>query len=252
MFTHAIARTPSASFARGLTTVALGAPAPEAMLAQHAAYLRALEALELEVQCLPPIESYPDAHYVEDVAIVLPELAVITRPGAPERRGEEQAIVEALAKHRPLVALEAPGTLDGGDVLVVGREVLIGLSSRTNAAGATQLARLLAARGYRCASVPVESGLHLKSSVTALAGRTLLATATLARQDPLRGFECVVVEAGDEYSANVLEVNGTILLAAGYPRTREKIARIGLPIVELEMSEARKLDGGLTCLSLRF
>lgn len=250
--THAITRLPAPSFAEGLTTAALGAPSYETMRRQHAAYVSALRALDLDVTVLAPCPEYPDAHFIEDAAVVLPEIAIVTRPGAPERRGEEALVVPALSSHRALARIEAPGTLDGGDVLEIGRRIFVGLSSRTNRAGAEQLGAIVEAHGYAWASVPVGAGLHLKSSVNRLTDEIVIIGEDLAQHRTFARYRCVVVDSHEAYSANALEINGTVLLPSGFPATRAKLERLDIPVVELDMSESEKMDGGLTCLSLRF
>jgi dimethylargininase len=252
MFKGAICRTPGPDFASGLTTSSLGAPSLPLMLAQHAAYVACLEELGLQVQVLAPLPGYPDAHFVEDSALVLPEVAVVTRPGAAARRGEEEAMAPVLAAHRKLVRIEDPGTLDGGDVLVLDRTVLVGISERTNESGAGQLARLLAPHGYEVVPVPVAAGLHFKSSVNTLGGGRILVTEGFADRPELARWERIRVPAGEEYASNTLWVNGTLVTPSGYPRTLARLFALGLPVVELDTSEARKMDGGLTCMSLRF
>ena len=221
------------------------------MLAQHAAYADALRALGLEIEVLDPLPGFPDAYFLEDVAVVVPELAVVARPGAPSRRGEADAIVPVLARHRELARVEQPGTLDGGDVLIAGRTVFIGLSARTNDAGAAQLARLLEPHGYRSQTVPVATGLHLKSSVSWLGGETLLVSKRFADRQELRAFRHIVVDESEEPACNSLLVNGTLLTPAGFPKARRQLDATGLPVVELDLTEPRKMDGGLTCMSLR-
>ena len=251
MLTRAILRRPGPDFAAGLTTAGLGEPDPSRMLAQHAAYADALRALGLAVDVLDPLPGFPDAYFVEDVAVVVPELAVVARPGAPARRGEADAIVPVLARHRVLARLEHPASLDGGDVLIAGRSVFIGLSARTNEDGAGQLARLLEPHGYRSRTMPVSTGLHLKSSVSWLGGEMLLVSDRFANQADLRAFRRIVVDATEEPACNSLLVNGTLLTPAGFPKTRRQLEETGLPVVELDVTEARKMDGGLTCMSLR-
>ncbi len=251
MLTRAILRRPGPDFAAGLTTARLGAPDPRRMLAQHAAYADALLTLGLQVEVLDPLPGFPDAYFVEDVAVVVPELAVVARPGALPRRGEAEGIVPALARHRELACLEHPGTLDGGDVLIVGHSVLIGVSARTNEEGADQLARLLRPHGYDSRKVPVAAGLHLKSSVSWLSGETLLVSARFADRPELRSFRRLVVDANEEDACNTLMVNGTLLTPAGFPKTRRQLEDLDVPVIELDVSEARKMDGGLTCMSLR-
>lgn len=251
MLTRAILRRPGSDFAAGLTTAGLGKPDPLRMLAQHAAYADVLRALGLELEVLDPLSGFPDAYFVEDVAVVVPELAVVARPGAASRRGEADAIVPVLARHRELARLEQPATLDGGDVLCAGRTVFIGLSARTNEEGAEQLARLLEPHGYLSRTVPVATGLHLKSSVSWLGGETLLVSERFAHRPELRAFRRRVVDTTEEPACNTLLVNGTVLTPAGFPKARRQLDETGLPVIELDLTEARKMDGGLTCMSLR-
>jgi dimethylargininase len=252
MFTRALLRTPGPDFAHGLTTANLGQPDYARLLEQHAAYARTLEGLNLTLEILPPLPGLPDAYFVEDVAVVVPEVAVITRPGALARRDEAPHIEAALAKHRPLAPITAPGTLDGGDILIVDRTVFIGLSDRTNAEGAAQLARILGAHGYTARTVPVAEGLHFKSSVTHVGGKDLLVSTAFAGRPEFEGFTCHVVDEDETYACNTLLVNGTLITPKGFPKTLARLKALGRPIVELDMSEGRKMDGGLTCMSLRY
>ncbi len=252
MYTRAITRRPGADFGSGITTQRLGPPDHAAMLRQHAAYVAALSDLGLEVEVLPPLPGHPDAYFVEDAAVVTPSLAVITRPGAEARRGEVPTVEAALARHRRIARIEPPGTLDGGDVLIAGGRAFIGLSGRTNEDGAAQLGRLLERDGLAWEAVPVEAGLHLKSGVNWLGEDRLLVTGAFAEAPAFRGWRTVVVAPGEEYAANTLWINGRLLTPAGFPGTARKLAALGLGVVELEVGEARKMDGGLTCMSLRF
>jgi dimethylargininase len=222
------------------------------MLGQHSAYVNTLRVLGLTVVELEALPGYPDAYFVEDVAVVVPEVAVITRPGTAARLGEEASMAPVLAQYRPLARIEAPGTLDGGDVLLVGNRCFVGVSERTNEAGADQLAQILAKYGYECTAVPVAAGLHFKSSVNWVGEKTLLVTADFAGRPELDGYEKIVVPEGEETAANVLWVNGRLLIAQGYPQTKQKLLDWGADIIELDTSEAAKMDGGLTCMSLRF
>jgi dimethylargininase len=252
MFTHAIARLPGANFDHGLTTAELGAPSYPLMLNQHQAYLQALAQLGLEIILLEEEPDYPDAYFVEDAAIVTPKVAVITRPGAPSRRGEEQTIEPVLRQFRPIVRIEDPGTLDGGDVLMVENHFFIGSSLRTNLEGAAQLAEALKYYGHSAEVVPVEAGLHLKSSVNYLGEDTLLVTEAVAEYPGFAGYRRIQLHEDEEYAANTLRVNEGLLTPKGYPRTLGQIVRLGLKVIELEVSEVQKMDGGLTCMSLRF
>jgi len=252
MFTHAITRQPGPNFADGLTTAELGQPDFSRMQSQHQTYVAALKALGLSVVTLPAEPDFPDAYFVEDPAIVLPEVAVITRPGAPSRRGERASLEPVLAQFRPLARIEAPGTLDGGDVLVIGQAVFIGLSERTNRPGAELLTRILSRYGYHSTFIPVGAGLHLKSSVNYVGKNTVLVTPDFAAHDALSDYKKIIVAPADAYAANTLLLNDHLITPAGFPAVKTALGSLGLPIVELDMSEARKMDGGLTCMSLRF
>lgn len=249
---RALARRPGANFADGLTTANLGKPCLEAMLRQHAAYVAALESLGLEVTVLEPLEDHPDACFIEDAAVITPEVAVVSRPGAPSRRGETVPIEPVLAQYREIRRIHPPGTLDGGDVLVVGRHAFIGISARTNRDGAAQLGRILEGFGYHWTAVPVHSGLHLKSSVSLAGPETLLLTEELAGLTIFKRCDRIVVDPSESYAANSLWVNSALLMPAGFPRTCKTLRRRGLQVIGLDTSEARKMDGGLTCMSLRF
>jgi len=251
VFTRALCRLPGPDLADGLTTAKPGTADPALAAGQHAAYVAALEDLGLAVEVLPALAGHPDACFVEDTAVIVPGVAVVTRPGAPSRRGETETVAAALAVE-PITRLTAPATLDGGDVLVAEHTCWIGLSARTNADGALQFAAALKPLGYDCITVEVGAGLHLKSGVNHLGGRRLLVTAELARHPVFTGWDLFTVPQEEAYAANTLFVNGTLLTPAGFPRTRELLDRCGLPVRELDTSEFAKVDGGLTCLSLRY
>ena len=218
--------------------------------AQHAAYESLLAGLGCDVRRLPAMPGCPDCVFVEDMAVVVDELAVIARPGAASRRPERAAVAEALADHRRLVRIVAPGTLDGGDVLVTGRRAFVGLSSRTNPAGAAQLAAALAPAGYEVSNVPVGHALHLKTAVTEAAPGVLLIDATRIDPAAFAGFELVETAPGEAAAANALRVGGTLVLAAGSPRTRARLEVLGLTVVEAANDELAKAEGGLTCCCL--
>ncbi len=251
-FTQAIVRQPGPNCAAGLTSSDLGPPDYDRLLAQHQSYVDALCELGLWVEELPAEPDYPDAYFVEDPAVVTPEVAVITLPGAPARQGEQERIAPLLARHRPLAHIEPPGHLEGGDVLIVGRQVFVGLSQRTNRAGAQQLDRILAQQGYTTTAVPVGPGLHLKSSVNLVGPNALLLTVDFAAKAAFSGYQHILVDDEEAYASNSLLVNGTLIVPAGFPRTRARLEALGQPIVELDVSEVQKMDGGLTCMSLRF
>ncbi len=251
-FTHAITRLPGRDFAAGITTASLGEPDFGLMRSQHHAYVQTLESLGLEVLVLDPLPGYPDAYFVEDVAVILPQIAVITRPGAAARQGEQDAIEAPISRYRPLARIEPPGTLDGGDVLMAGGHFFIGLSERTNQSGARQLGRILEMQGYTWTAIPVGAGLHLKSSVNYVGENILLVTQAFAGHEAFRQFDKIILDEGEEAACNTLWINGHLVVPAGFPEARRKLEPLGWPVIELDISEARKMDGGLTCMSLRF
>jgi dimethylargininase len=251
-FTHAITREPGKDFASGLTTAKLGAPDYELTMAQHRAYVSILRSCGLSVEVLPPLPGFPDAYFVEDVAIITSEIAILTRPGAAARRGEEATVEEQLARYRPVDHIQAPGTVDGGDILQVGNRFFIGLSRRTDEEGARQLGQILRRNGNESTLIPVLGGLHLKSDVSYVGQNTLLISESLADHAAFSQFRKIIIDRGEAYAANSLLVNGQILTPRGFPRTKNKLLEAGFKVIEVETSEFRKMDGGLSCLSLRF
>ncbi|MFZ0533532.1 MAG: arginine deiminase family protein [Anaerolineales bacterium] len=252
MFSHAITRLPGPNFDEGLTTANLGRPNYPLILQQHYAYRQALLSLGLDVIVLPAEPDYPDAYFVEDPAIITPSIAVTTRPGAPSRQGEEITLEPFIEYYRPVFYIQPPGTVDGGDVLMVGDHFFIGLSERTNPEGASQLATFLAGAGHTSETVPVAAGLHLKSGVNYVGKNTLLVSKSLADYPAFSRYEKIILAAEEEYAANTLWVNDVLLMPKGFPKTYTSLTRLGLKIIELDVSEVQKMDGGLTCMSLRF
>ena len=256
MFTHALLRLPGENFAKGLTQSGEGAPDPGLALEQHQRYCEALSDCGLSLTVLPADPRHPDGCFVEDTALVTGRGAILTRPGAPSRRGEVDAIEAALRPAFPdLERIEPPGTVDAGDVCEADGHFLIGLSARTNDAGAAQLAGLLGDLGYRSDFVDIRNSrslLHLKTGVAYLGEGRMLATPDFPRDPALAAYEIIEVPATERYAANALRVNDRVLVAAGYPVTRAAIEALGFETIALEMSEFRKLDGGLSCLSLRW
>ncbi|CAN5251874.1 arginine deiminase family protein [soil metagenome] len=255
-FTRAIVRPPAENFADGLTRAELGRPSHALALEQHAAYCRALTACGLELLLLAPDARYPDSCFVEDTAVLLPEGAMLTRPGAESRLGEVDAVRAALAGVFPALAcITAPGTVDGGDICEAGRVVFIGLSRRTNAEGAAQLAQWLRGMGYepRLVSIHgIDTILHLKSGLSWLGDGRLLVIDALAGHPEFADFECVAVDPGELYAANAVRVNDRVLIAAGFARLEARLRALGYSPIALDMGEFEKMDGALTCLSLRF
>jgi dimethylargininase len=218
--------------------------------AQHDAYVKALAELGCEIEWLPEAADLPDSVFVEDTAIVLDEIAVITRPGAPSRRAETTAVEQALRRHRPLATLESPATLDGGDVLRVGREIFVGMSGRSNEAAVEQLRYIVGEFGYEVVPVPVRGCLHLKSAVTQVAADTLLLNPAWLPDEAFGRFERVEVHASEPMAANGLLVGDTLVYPSVFPRTRERLETLGIPTRVVDVSELAKAEGAVTCCSL--
>lgn len=223
---------------------------PARAAAQHAAYETALEAAGCRLVRLPAAPELPDAVFVEDTAVVTDEVAVLARPGAASRRPEVEAVGRVLVSHRPVRRIEAPGTLDGGDVLRVGRDVFVGESARTNAAGAAGLRAILEPLGYTVRTVPVTGCLHLKSAATLLTGSTLILNPDWVDPARFEGYRTVAVDPAEPYAANVLAVGDTALVAGGHPATARRIRAEGVGVVEVDLSELAKAEAGITCCSL--
>jgi dimethylargininase len=218
--------------------------------AQHAAYERALGALGCVIERLAAGDEMPDSVFIEDTAVVFAELAIITRPGAESRRGETEAVAQALHRHRPIVRIEPPATIDGGDVLTIGRSVFVGLSRRTNAEAVGQMRRALAPFDYRVAAVHVESCLHLKSAAAALDDETLLINPGWVAADLFGGLRTVPVHRLEPAGANILRIGSKLLSAAAFPRTCDALVSRGYHVGTVEVSELAKAEGAVTCCSL--
>lgn len=251
-FTHAITRLPADSVASGLTTANIGAPDPERTRQQFRNYVDILLGLGLTVTTLPPAADYPDAHFVEDTAVMMPELAIITHPGAPSRRGEVDTIAPVVSRFRHTVRMSSNAHMDGGDVLMIDKRFFIGLTSRTDEAGIREFAAAVEKFGYSVTAIEVGAGLHLKSIVNYVGRNTVILSEDSADHPAFRGFNQIVLAKEEEYAGNTLWINDTLITPSGYPDTLKKLKTLGLPIIETDTSEIRKMDGGLTCMSLRF
>ena len=249
-------RPPSSTFADGLTTLDLGTPDYSRALHQHERYCRALQSCGLFLINLAANAAYPDSTFVEDTALITERGAILTRPGAESRAGEVAAIEPVLRQFFPeLTRIDAPGTVDAGDVCEAGNHFFIGISDRTNEMGARQLTRLLSELDYSTSLIDIrEIGniLHLKSGIAFLGDDRLVVIDDLARRPEFSELELIRVPPGEEYAANCLSVNGRVLIASGFPSFQERLDSLGFETVALEMSEFQKMDGGLSCLSLRF
>jgi dimethylargininase len=254
--TRAIVRPPSDNYAAGLSASGEGAPVLATALAQHAAYCAALAACGLAVEVLPANAEYPDSTFVEDAAILTARGAILTRPGAPTRAGEVDLVRATLAStFGAMPQIAAPGTVDGGDVCEAEDHFLIGVSARTNEAGARQLAGLLGELSYRATVLDIRASprlLHLKTGIAYLGDGRMVVTPGLPASPALADFELIVVPTGELYAANCIRVNDRVLVASGYPRFAALLEELGYRLCPLEMSEFRRMDGGLSCLSLRF
>jgi dimethylargininase len=256
VFTRSIVRPPCANFANGLTSVDLGQPDYELALKQHDAYCRTLEDCGLSLMRLPPDERYPDSTFVEDTAVLTARGAVITQPGAPSRLGEIDAVEPVLQDFfTRFYAIHEEGRLDGGDVCEAGAHFFIGVSRRTNEAGAVQLAGFLDAMGYSSTLIDIRSLsniLHLKSGLAYLGGNRMLVIDELRNLNELRDYELINVDNAEAYAANCLVVNDKVLVASGFPALERQLRELNYDTVAVDMSEFQKMDGGLSCLSLRF
>jgi len=219
---------------------------------QHLRYQQALAELGCKVVSLPEQPELPDAVFVEDVAIVLDECAVITRPGAESRRPETGPMAEKLGEYRKLVFIEAPGTLDGGDVLRVDRTLYVGLSGRSNRAAIDQLRALIAPDGYKVNAVEVSGCLHLKSAVSQAAEYTLLVNPRWVNAADFGDLECLEVDPAEAYAANSLLIGKSIIYPTSFPRTRQRLEHQGMRVMAVDVSELQKAEGAVTCCSLVF
>jgi dimethylargininase len=256
LFKRAIVRMPGSNFADGLTTVDLGVPNLNEVLKQHALYCDSLRACGLELTVLEPDLRHADSTFVEDTAILTPEAAIFCRPGASSREGEVVAIRPAVERfYVSTFTIEAPGTVDGGDICEAGSHFFIGHSQRTNAEGARQLTACLNALGYTASTIDVRdmtSILHLKSGISYIGDNILVVMEEMAANPQFSRFELIRVGVEESYGANCVRVNDRVLVAEGFPKLVEDLETRGLKPLVLNMSEFQKMDGGLSCLSLRF
>ena len=253
MFKIAIVRKPGKSMLKGLTTAELGLPDYENALVQHAEYIKVLKECGLEVMVLEEDEKHPDSTFVEDTALLTRECAIITNPGALSRRGEIIEIKNVLKEYYSNIEeVQEPGTVDAGDIMMVGSHFYIGLSERTNEKGAEQVVEYLEKYGMRGSTVNLEEVLHLKTGVAYLERNNLVACGEFISKEEFQGFNILEIDKDESYAANCIWVNDTVLMPKGFPKSKEMIKSEGYAVKEVDVSEFRKLDGGLSCLSLRF
>jgi dimethylargininase len=256
LFNNAIVRIPGSNFSQGLTSVDLGVPSYDRALEQHSRYCDALHECGLAITRLDADLRYPDSTFVEDTAVLTAHSAILTRPGARSREGEVAAISPTIRAFFPeTMEIEAPGTLDGGDICEADNHFFLGLSHRTNEEGIRQLAARLAVEGYTSSVIDVRqiaSILHLKSGIAYIGDNTLVVIDEMAENQLFRNYSLIRVCAEESYAANCVRVNNRTLVPAGYPRLTAELADRGFHPLALDMSEFQKMDGGLSCLSLRF
>ena len=256
MFKNVIVRRPSKSMVEGITSAPeLGKPDYDLAIKQHDDYIKALESCGVKVTVLEAMEEFPDSCFVEDTAVLTKNCAIISNPGAPTRQKESGYMVDTIKKFysdEKIEYITAPGTMEGGDVMMVGNHFYIGLSARTNEEGCRQFIAALEKHGHTGSIVPLEKVLHLKTGLAYLENNNLLVAGEFVEKEEFAKFNKIEISEDESYSANCIWVNGKVLVPAGYEKTKAAIEKAGYEVVLVDTSEYRKLDGGLSCLSLRF
>jgi len=256
MFKNVIVRKPAKSMVEGITSAPeLGKPDYELALKQHENYRKALKECGVELTVLELDDKYPDSCFVEDVAVLSNNCAIITNPGAESRKGEEEEMIGVIKRFYPedkIGYIKSPGTLEGGDVMMVGDHFYIGLSARTNEEGAKQFIEILEKYGLTGSVVELKEFLHLKTGVAYLENNNLLVTGEFIDNPIFKDFNKIIIDEDEQYSANSIWINGKVIVPEGYPNTKKSIEDAGYEVITIDTSEYRKLDGGLSCLSLRF
>jgi len=253
MFSKAIVKTPCRAMVNGISSADLGKPDYQTALIQHEDYIEALKECGLQVMVLPPDENFPDSTFVEDAALMTPHCAVLTNPGAPSRTLETGSMLKTIVEfYKKVEKIEAPGTCEAGDIMMVGEHYYIGLSERTNQAGAEQMIAILEKYGMSGSVVELTEVLHLKTGLGYLENNNLLACGEFLSKPEFQQYNLLQVDQDESYAANSVWVNGTVLTPKGFPKTRALITSAGYKVREVDVSEFQKLDGGLSCLSLRF
>lgn len=255
-FTNVIVRRPAQSLTQGITSdPEQGVPNYELACAQHDAYIKALKTCGVSVTILPALEQFPDSCFVEDPAVITRKGAIITNPGAPSRNGEKDAIeptIRTFFDEQHIAHINAPATLDGGDVMMVGDHFYVGRSERTNAQGIEQFIAILTSWGLSGSEVVLERVLHLKTGVNYLENNTMLVSGEFLTKPDFAPYQRIPIPENEAYAANCIWVNGTVIVPAGYPCVLAALQDAGFKTLVVDTSEYRKLDGGLSCLSLRF
>lgn len=253
-FSRAITRRPAPTIAGGLRAEDIGNPDFDGMIAAHKAYVAALKSTGAEVIELGSLDAFPDAQFVEDTALCLPQGAILMRPGAPSRMGEVDQMAPTLRNcYETVLEIKGPGHVEGGDILVTGREILVGRSERTDAEGVAELEKITSNWDHKLREVFTPEGvLHFKTDCSLMDAETILSTRRLDASGCFEGYRVLHVADGEEAAANAIRFNNLVLMAAGFPRTAEMLDREGYQVVEIDNTDCAKLDGGMSCLSLRF
>lgn len=256
MFKNCIVRKPCKALVEGITSgLYPGTPDYELACKQHAYYIECLKKTGVEVEVLEPLEQYPDSVFVEDPAVVTRACAIIANPGAPSRNGEKEEILPAIKKFYSddkIHFITEPGHLDGGDVMMVGDHFYVGLSARTNEEGIRQFGEILGKYGMTCSQVPLEEVLHLKTGVNYIENGIMLVSGEFVTKPDFEKYTKIEIPAGEEYAANCIWMNGKVIVPEGYPGVAKLVEEAGYEVILCDTSEFRKLDGGLSCMSLRF
>ena len=256
MFQNVIVRRPCRAMVEGITSnPQLGKPDYEKALHQHDTYIEALKQCGVNVTVLPADERYPDSCFVEDPAVITRKCAIITNPGAESRNGEKDEIIGAIREFFPEDKIEyivAPGTLEGGDVMMVGDHFYVGRSARTNEEGIRQFIAILNKHGLTGSEVPLTEVLHLKTGVNYLENGNMLVSGEFVEKEDFAKYNRIEIPEEEAYAANCIWVNGTVIVPMGFPAVEAAVKNAGYPVILVDTSEYRKLDGGLSCLSLRF
>jgi dimethylargininase len=256
MFKNVIVKRPCRAMTEGITSAPeLGKPDYELALKQHDSYIEALKQCGVEVTILPADEAFPDSCFVEDTAVLTRKCAIITNPGAGSRNREILTMIPEIRKfykEDQIEYIKAPGTLEGGDVMMVGDHFYVGRSARTNTEGIRQFVGILEKYGLSGSEVPLELVLHLKTGVNYIENDTMLVSGEFISKPDFARFKKIIVPPEEAYGANCIWMNGTVIVPEGYPTVEKGIRDAGYPVIIVDTSEYKKLDGGLSCLSLRF
>jgi len=253
MFSRAIVRKPCPQMMNGLTTANLGKPDYELACVQHQNYIEALSNCDIEVTVLDENNHYPDSVFIEDTALLTPNCAIVMNPGAESRRGEPKEVIPILRNYYSSIEfIESPGTAEGGDIMMVGSHYYIGISSRTNQEGAGQVIQILENSGLSGSMVHMQDMLHLKTGMAYLENNNLLATGEFVTNKDFDHYNILEIDEKEAYAANSIWINDHVLMPKGFPNTNNAIKKLGYEVIAVDTSEFMKLDGGVSCLSLRF